>query len=233
MPASSASGSPATPPSLPWRRSAAGSIAWDDSAISQARDLDDHGGLRRLEWGARAAHVETRTAKARRRNRACDPRPPLSPRRIEVEQDRAPPVLPRHAELARPTAHRSSCRGRADRRNNRQRRAQGRKRARHAPLSKGRQSQPCRDEAPRHHRRSVPSRGELHDQPKAVLNRSTYCSGYPKQPAPTPATREAELVASGAEREILHPRHYTEAKSYNNEIKGRNLSPFEPRDSGV
>ena len=39
MPASSASGSPATPPSLPWRRSAAGSIAWDDSAISQARDL--------------------------------------------------------------------------------------------------------------------------------------------------------------------------------------------------
>ena len=33
MPASSASGSPATPPSLPWRRSAAGSNAWDDGAI--------------------------------------------------------------------------------------------------------------------------------------------------------------------------------------------------------
>jgi Rhodopirellula transposase DDE domain len=93
--------------------------------------------------------------------------------------DRAPPVLPHHAELARPTAHRSSCRGRTDRRNHHQRRAQGGKRARHAPLSKGHQSQQCRDEAPRHHWRSVPSRMELHDQTQAALNRSTYCSGRP------------------------------------------------------
>jgi hypothetical protein len=38
-----------------------------------------------------------------------DLRPPLSARHIEMEQDRAPPVLPHHAELARPSAHRSPC----------------------------------------------------------------------------------------------------------------------------
>ena len=99
----------------------------------QARELTI---TRRVEWRARAA-LEIRTAKARRRDRACDPRPPLSARHIEVEQDRAPPVLPRHAELARPTAHGSTCRGRVDRSNHHRRRAQGRKRARHAPISKG------------------------------------------------------------------------------------------------
>ena len=42
-----------------------------------------------LEWRAGAA-LQTRTAKAGRRDRPRDPRPPLSARHIEVEQDRAP-----------------------------------------------------------------------------------------------------------------------------------------------
>ena len=57
--------------------------------------------------GARVRLWKRRTAKARRRDRARDPRPPLSARHIEVEQDRAPAVLPHHAELARPAADRS------------------------------------------------------------------------------------------------------------------------------
>ena len=92
------------------------------TALSEGARADDHGGLRRLEWCARAA-LEGRTAKARRRDRARHPRPPLSAGHVEVEQDRAPAVLPHHAELARPAAHRSSRRGRADRRNDHQDRA--------------------------------------------------------------------------------------------------------------
>src|SRR5262252_5294467 len=67
--------------------------------LSACAGAHHHGGLRRLEWRAGAA-VESRTAKARRRDRPRDPRPPLSARHIEMEQDRAPTVLPHHAELA-------------------------------------------------------------------------------------------------------------------------------------
>jgi hypothetical protein len=79
----------------------------------------------------------------------------------------------------RPTAQRSSRGGRVDWRNRHQRRPQGRKRAGHAPLPKGRQSQQRRDETPRHHTRSIPSRMELYDQPQTTLNRSTYYSECP------------------------------------------------------
>ena len=118
--------------------------------------IDGHCGLRRLEWRACAA-VEARTAKAGRRDRPRDPRPPLSAGHIEMEQDRAPVVLPHHAELARPAAYRSPRRGRADRGDNDQDRSEGRERARHAQLPEGRQGQQSRNEMPRHHRRSVPS----------------------------------------------------------------------------
>jgi len=80
-----------------------------------------------------------------------------------VEQDRAPAVLSHHPELARPAADRSPRRRRINRRDNDQDRTEGRLRARHAHLPKGHQSQQCRDEGPKHHRRSVPSWMELQD----------------------------------------------------------------------
>jgi hypothetical protein len=84
-------------------------------------------------------------------------RPPLSAGHIEVEQDRAPPVLPRHAELARPTAHRSPCCGRVDWCHDHQDRSESRERPRHPQLPEGHQGPQRRNEMPRHHRRSVPS----------------------------------------------------------------------------
>ena len=44
----------------------------------------------------------------------------------KVEQDRAPAVLPHHAELARQTSRQPRCSGRVDRRDDDQNRAQGR-----------------------------------------------------------------------------------------------------------
>ena len=84
-------------------------------------------------------------------------RPPLSAGHVEVEQDRAPAVLPHHAELARPAADRSCRRRRADRRDDDQSRPENRVRARHADLPEGHQGQRRRDGRPRHHRRCVPS----------------------------------------------------------------------------
>src|SRR6202035_3358851 len=74
-------------------------------ALSEGTRADDHGRLRRLErltWAA----SESGVAKARRRDQPHDQGPALSARHIEMEQDRTPPVLPYHAELARPAAHR-------------------------------------------------------------------------------------------------------------------------------
>ena len=81
----------------------------------------------------------------------------IRPARREVEQDRAPTLLPHHAELARPAANKSPCRGRVDRRNDNQNRFEGRKRARYAQLPERHPGQQRRDERPQHHRRSVPS----------------------------------------------------------------------------
>jgi hypothetical protein len=83
--------------------------------------------------------------------------PPLSAGHVEVEQDRAPAVLPHHAELAWSAAYKPSCRGRVDRRHDDQDRSESRERARHAHLPQRHQGQQSRDEMPRHHRRSVPS----------------------------------------------------------------------------
>ena len=80
-------------------------------------------------------------------------RPPLSARHIEVEQDRASAVLPHHAELARPAAHESPCRGRVDRRDDDQDRSESRERTRYPQLPEGHQGPQSRDEMPRHHRR--------------------------------------------------------------------------------
>ncbi len=85
-----------------------------------------------------------------RRDRARAQRPPLSAGHIEVEPDRAPPVLPHHADLARPAAHGSHGCRRADRRDDNQGRPENRERAGHARLRKGHQGQRCPDECARH-----------------------------------------------------------------------------------
>lgn len=78
-------------------------------ALSPSNRADDHRRLRRLKRRARAA-VEGRAAEARRPDRPHPPRSPLPTGDVEVEQDRAPPLLPHHAELARPAADRAAGR---------------------------------------------------------------------------------------------------------------------------
>ena len=69
-----------------------------------ARDLTitaDCGGSN----GARVRLWKIELQKLADETRLRDPRLPLSAGHVEVEQDRAPAVLPHHAELARPAAH--------------------------------------------------------------------------------------------------------------------------------
>src|SRR6202166_2420974 len=82
-------------------------------ALPESPRVDHHGRWRWLEWNACPA-VESRVAKARRPDRPHAPPHSLSAGHVEVEQDRAPPVLPHHADLARATTRRSHGRGRAD-----------------------------------------------------------------------------------------------------------------------
>jgi hypothetical protein len=123
----------------------------DEMGRERYPHADDHGRLRRLEWSARAV-VESPAAKARRCDGPCDPRPSLSAGYFEVEQDRAPLVLPHHAELAWPTVDGQIGRRRADRGDDDQDWPEGRECARHADLREGHQGQRCRDEDPRHQR---------------------------------------------------------------------------------
>ena len=67
-------------------------------------------------------------------------------------RNRAPPVLPHHADLARPAAHGSHGCRRADRSDDNQGRPENRERAGHARLRKGHQGQRCPDEGARHSR---------------------------------------------------------------------------------
>ena len=104
-----------------------------------------------------------------------------------MEQDRAPPVLPHHAELARPAADRSPRRGRADRRDDDQNRPEGRERARHAHLPKGHQGQRCRDEdASTSPAISSILNGTTRSGRGSPRNRSSYCSGWPYDAAGNP-----------------------------------------------
>src|SRR6202521_130079 len=82
----------------------------------------DCGGVQR--GGPRAG--EGGVAQARRRDRHADQGLPLSSRHIKMEQDRAPAVLPYHAELARQATRQPRRSGRVDRRDDHQNRAQGR-----------------------------------------------------------------------------------------------------------
>src|ERR1700719_1151772 len=125
-------------------------------ALSEGTRADDHSGLRRLKRCTRAA-LESRTAKARRRDRPHDQSPALSAGHVEMEQDRTSPVLPHHPELARPAAHGSCRHRRADRGDNDKDRAQSRERPRHKDLREGHQGPRRRDEMPRHPWRCVPS----------------------------------------------------------------------------
>ena len=68
-----------------------------------AEPPDDHRGWRRFQRFTRAA-VQGRTAETGRRNRTDAAGLPLSAGHVEVEQDRAPPVLPHHPDLARQAA---------------------------------------------------------------------------------------------------------------------------------
>jgi hypothetical protein len=89
---------------------------------------------------------------ARRCDGPCDPRPSLSAGYFEVEQDRAPLVLPHHADLAWPTVDGQIGRRRTDRGDDDQDGPKGRECARHPDLREGHQGQRCRDEDPRHQR---------------------------------------------------------------------------------
>jgi hypothetical protein len=127
----------------------------------QARELvpdliRDHGRRRRLEWNACPA-LEGRATEACRRDRPRAPRPSLSAGYVEVEQDRAPPILPHHPDMARSAADRQIGRRRADRGDHDQDRPEGRVRARYRNLPEGRQGQRCRDEHARHPGRCIPS----------------------------------------------------------------------------
>ena len=97
-PVASASASITTPPNS--RSTPSGAGRGDGTReLPALRSAYDHGGRRRLQRLTRAA-VENRTAKTRRRDRTDHQRLPLSARHVEVEQDRASPVLSHHAKLA-------------------------------------------------------------------------------------------------------------------------------------
>ncbi len=66
-------------------------------------------------------------------------------------------VLPHHADVARPTAHRQTGRRRTDRGDNNHDRTARRERTRYTHLREGHQSHRRRDGSSRHHRRRVPS----------------------------------------------------------------------------
>ena len=138
--AGSASASTRTRPSSRSTPSGPGLSASGASAIRRRPTADDHGRLRRLQRSARAA-VESRVAEARRRDQPNDLGPPLSTRHLEVEQDRASPVLPHHAELARPAADQPACRRRSDRRDHDDKRPDGRQHTRPAPLRERQQGE--------------------------------------------------------------------------------------------
>ena len=71
-------------------------------ALPECHHPHDH---RRLRWLQRLPHalVENGTAVPGRPDRPADPRPALSPRHQQVEQNRTSPVLIHHSELARQT----------------------------------------------------------------------------------------------------------------------------------
>src|SRR6266481_7501957 len=81
--------------------------------------------------------MESRAAKVRRHHGPRAPRPSLSTRYVEVEQDRTSHVLPHHAELACAAPDRSLGRSRTDCRDHNQNRPESRMRARHRNLRKG------------------------------------------------------------------------------------------------
>ena len=102
--------------------------------------IHDHRGWRRLQRIARAA-VQGRIAEAGRRNRADASSLPLPTGDIEVEQDRAPAVLPYHRELAWHAADEPPGGRRAHRIYHDQDWLDGAVRTRHADLPKGHQGQ--------------------------------------------------------------------------------------------
>ena len=102
-PAGSTSAPTTTPPRSRSTRSAAGGTARGRHDYPQAAPAADHRRRGRLQ---RLPHprLEGRTGRAGRRDRPGDHRLPLPARHLQVEQDRAPAVLPHHHELARPAA---------------------------------------------------------------------------------------------------------------------------------
>ena len=102
LPAGSASASPATPPSSRWQRDPAGGSTHGPGALcrrpGELMITADGGGTN----GSRLRLWKVELQKLADETGLAHPRLPLSRRAHQVEQDRAPAVLPHHAELARP-----------------------------------------------------------------------------------------------------------------------------------
>ena len=93
------------------------------------RQAADHRRRRRLQRLPHPA-LEDRTGRAGRRDRAGDHGLPLPARHLQVEQDRAPAVLPHLDELARPTADQPRGHRQPDRRDHHPHRADRARRTR-------------------------------------------------------------------------------------------------------
>ena len=108
-----------------------GALSLDDAS-------HDHRRWRRLQRLAPTA-VEGGAATTRRRDRPDHPGLPLSAGDLEVEQDRAPHVLPHYPELARHASRQPPRGHRTDRKHHDENRSQNPLRTRSQPLSQGHQ----------------------------------------------------------------------------------------------
>ncbi len=100
---------------------------------------------------------------------------PLPAGHLEVEQDRAPPVLPHHQNWRGHPVDRPHDRARADRRDHHQDRPQGRMPLNKRNYQKGLQGLEGRDGRTQHHRRRVPSQSGTTPSARDGLKRSS-CS---------------------------------------------------------
>ena len=142
-PGSSTSAPITTPPRSPRNRSAAGGRPSARTSYPGAARLlvtCDAGGSN----GYRARAWKAELAQARGRDRAGDHGVPLPARHQQVEQDRAPAVLPHHPHLAGPPADQLRGRGEHDRRDRHQHRADRHRRPGRRPLPDRDRGQPTR-----------------------------------------------------------------------------------------
>lgn len=168
-------------------------LAWP-SGLSGRRTPTDHGGLRRLQQLSLPA-VEGRTGSIRRRDRPDGDRLPLPAGHLQVEQDRAPAVLPHHLELARQTAEQPRGRREQHRSDTNPYRATRPCQARHERV-------PDRIAISREYLRSLPINPHEH---RGIWNYTIAPTGPNTEPATTADDRErarARLLAMLAEPQV-------------------------------